>query len=385
MEGLFSDNQIAIYIIACIAVISYTNFKENQRMVLIYLFTYATALFDVFHILASVGLLLVISFVYLEYLSEDEKKLALITNVAYKVADYLFLMISQYHFLWVISAFVILHVSHYQCMEDYQDILRVISIIPLFVGAHLSISQPFKIKSITDMCRVFDECPPYRFEYREEMQKKFDLLCEMEDKTFLQRNNSYSSFSFEYAICILKTRILPQFRSTSKRASNNPGGQMRRKNAKRLLKRGFSTPEMQLIRTIGVVRGYDDHKYQRKIFEIIYSKLVFSSLKRCHEANSCSKLPHFRHYILFVYLQTVMTKIKDIRCVPLSSAFENTKDISNWSMNGLFVACLGLCFREVTESNLSLYNNVIEKFDLNVDRIKKLNELYPKKFPLEDA
>ena len=32
MEELFGSNLFAIYIIACIAVISYSNFRENQRM-----------------------------------------------------------------------------------------------------------------------------------------------------------------------------------------------------------------------------------------------------------------------------------------------------------------------------------------------------------------
>ena len=37
MEELFSQNIFALYIIACLAVISYNNFKENQRIVLLYI------------------------------------------------------------------------------------------------------------------------------------------------------------------------------------------------------------------------------------------------------------------------------------------------------------------------------------------------------------
>lgn len=38
MEELSSSNLFAIYLIACIAVITYTNFKENQRMFLLMTF-----------------------------------------------------------------------------------------------------------------------------------------------------------------------------------------------------------------------------------------------------------------------------------------------------------------------------------------------------------
>lgn len=145
MEELFNSNLFAIYIIACIAVISYTNFKENQRMFLLYLFTYATAFFEIFRISASIILLLLITFIFLEYLTEDTKKLTLVTNIVYKIYDYIFMMAFQYHFLWIILAFVILHISHYP--SAYQTLMKGISIIPLFLGAHLAISQPFKIKN----------------------------------------------------------------------------------------------------------------------------------------------------------------------------------------------------------------------------------------------
>ena len=77
---------------------------------------------------------------------------------------------------------------------------------------------------------------------------------------------------------------------------------------------------MQLLRTIGVVRGYERHKMQRKVFEVIYSKIIFSSLKEYHQANTYLAMDHYRHYLLDVYFKTVMTKINDIKCTFLASA-----------------------------------------------------------------
>lgn len=386
MEELFSSNIFAIYIIACIAVISYTNFNENQRMFLLYIFTYATAFFEIFRIAASIVLLVLITFVFLEYLTEDTKKLTLITNLFYKLCDYLFMMFFQYHFFWILLSFVILHISHYSCIAiGYQNLLKAISVIPLFLGSHLSISQPFKIKSITDICQVFDTHPPYQFEYQDKMQEKFDLLCAFEDKTYFQRQNSYSCVSFEYIKCFLKNHGFPRFVFFRNVFSRISTPRKLYRVSSRLFKRGYSTPEMQLLRTIGIVRGYDKYKIQRKIFEILYSKIIFSSLKEYHKANTYLALDHYRHYLLHVYFQTVMTKINGIKCTPLSSAFSNQNDISNWSMNGLFVACLGLSFRKVSNYNLDLFDGIIEDFDLSTERIKELNSQYPQKFPLEDT
>lgn len=119
------------------------------------------------------------------------------------------------------------------------------------------------------------------------------------------------------------------------------------------LSRGHSTPEMQLLRTIGITRGYDKYKIQRKIFEILYGKIFFTSLKEYHQANSYLKLEHYRHYLLYIYFQPVMTKLKGKKYTPLSSVFQNNEDINNWSMNGLFIACLGLSFRSVNDFSLN--------------------------------
>ena len=140
MEELFSNNLFAVYIIASIAVISYTNFNENQRMFLLYLFTFATAFFEIFEVTASIILLVLITFVFLEYLTEDIKKLTLITHLLYKLYDYLFMMFFQYHFFWILLSFVVLGVSQHSCLQEHQHLIKIISILPLFVGITLSIA-----------------------------------------------------------------------------------------------------------------------------------------------------------------------------------------------------------------------------------------------------
>lgn len=384
MEEIFGDNLFAIYIIACIAVISYTNFKDNQRLFLLYLFTYATAFFSVFRVSVSLGLLVLITFVFLEYLSEDSKKLELVTRLEYKIGDYLFMMFFQYAFLWILAAFALLFVS---CIVELGVLcsyaVKICSLILLFYGSHQAISQPFKVKSITDICRPFEQYPPYQFEYKTEMQEKFDLLCAFEDKTYFQRENSYSSVSLEYVACVLKNRGVGRH-SFFRTVSSDLGAITKQRHIlSRLLSRGHSTPEMQLLRTIGIARGYDKYKYQRKIFEVVYSRIFFDSLKQYHKANTYLPLDHYRHYLLYIYFQSVMTKINGYRRIPFSSVFEDPADICHWSMDGLFVACLGLSFRKATDFNLTLYEDIINAFCLDKEHIKELSKQFPTPLPVK--
>lgn len=76
-----------------------------------------------------------------------------------------------------------------------------------------------------------------------------------------------------------------------------------------------------------------------------------------------------------------MTIINARRCMPLASAFQDPEDISAWSIEGLFAACLGLSFRPVTPYNLWLFSDVIEQFGLDKTRIESLSSSFLAPFP----
>ena len=139
---------------------------------------------------------------------------------------------------------------------------------------------------------------------------------------------------------------------------------------------------MQLLRTLGVQRGYDKYKYQRKVYEIIYSKIYFASLKEYHRSNTFMDMCHYRHYLLYIYLKTVLIKIKDKRFQPLSIVFENYVDISKWPMEALFIACLGLSFKGVSKNTLNAYSDIIRKYNLNSREIESLYKDFDTRFPI---
>lgn len=376
---LFENNIFAIYLIACVAIFCYTNFKEKQRMFLIYIFTYAACFAKIFSVVTGFLLLIAVTFVFLEYLSEDSKKLVLFTKLKYKIQDYLFMMLFQYHFLWIIGAYLMLYIeTTASFIPHINPLLKIYSLIFLFCGIHFSISQPFKIKTITEISETFDAFPPYKFNYKEEMQEKFDMVCCFEDETYFERSKSYSSFSLEYIKLYLR-KFDYKSKHFYKKAYSKIKPTLSIRNLK-LKSRGHSTPEMQLLRTIAVARGFEEHPFKRKIFEIVYSKIFFSALKEYHESNTYLDMDNYRHYLLYIYLNTVMTKIDGIRYTPFSSAFKDNK-IENWSMEGLFAACLGLSFREASDYQLELFGHIIERFELDPNLIKRLYYNFPQKLP----
>lgn len=363
----------AIYIIGCIAVISYANFKENQRMAILYFFTYATAFFNIFRIMYCIILLLLVTFIFIEYLTDDEKKLILITKFPYKVADYIFLMVFQYHFIWLLISYAFLRQAHQLHDSSCQIVCVVFSIFFLVFSADRSISQPFKVKNISEVFKAFEQHPYYKFEYCDSMQKRFDMLCSFEDTTYFERKNSYSSISFEYTKIYLKSHGLSPLKLINRIFQST---KTHRNTGMSLFNRGFSTPEMQLLRTIGIVRGYDKYKFHRKIYEIVYSKIFFASLKQYHASNTYLPLHHYRHYLLSVYFDTVLIKIHGKKYTPFSSVFEND-NISTWSMEGLFIACLGLSFQNISDSTLRKYASIIDLYGLDKDRILKISNAFP--------
>lgn len=510
VEQLFGENGAALYFIASLAIIACTNFSDSQRMFLLYLFSFALTVSGVFRIRTCLILLVCSTFVFLEYLSEDRRKLELVVKPHYKLLDYLYLMFFQYDF----PAFLLSMALVFFSSRALRGVLLALSVLCLIRAEQWTVSQPFKIKSFTDLARVFDRRPPYAYRHSDAMRRRFELLCAIEDRSYFSRSRSYSCVSLEYlrwrlggpllktcvlpALCALLSKLralflklaailprlwrlmkkllrlllrlvtallkplrallrrigkllrraprlirrfpglirrapallrklpkLPRFllrRSATllrrvpdrlrrlahklRRAVTALAAQLRRlprprlrapepprffRELRRLLPRvkldktglhisgrGYSTPEMQLLRTIGIARGYEHYKLRRKVYEVLYSKIFFTSFKDYHQANSFLELIHYRDYILWIYTQNVLTVINKTRCKTFSQAFADGEDVEHWSLEGVFVAALGLSFRGATEPVLDLYTGVIDDFGLDREKILRIYKRFPR-------
>lgn len=160
--------------------------------------------------------------------------------------------------------------------------------------------------------------------------------------------------------------------------------------------RGHSTIEMQMIRILFYKRGLllgnpivrNENKkirirstirklywmLERKCFEVIYSSIVFASLKHYLGINQITNLDYFRYYIVYLYVYVVQTSVNGKKYRPVSKYFEEV-DVSEWSMEKVFVAGLGLCSRTITPKRIQVYDFVVKKYELDVAEIYRLCDL----------
>lgn len=160
--------------------------------------------------------------------------------------------------------------------------------------------------------------------------------------------------------------------------------------------RGHSTIEMQMVRILFYKRGLllgnpivrnKNNKIrigstirkiyciiERKIFEVIYSSIVFASLKHYLGINQITSSDYLRYYIVYLYLHVVQTNLNGKKYCPVSNYFEEV-DASEWSMEKIFVAGLGLCSRTITPKRIQIYDFIVKKYDLNITEIYRLCNL----------
>lgn len=106
MNGLFGDNIFFLFLFACITIMNYSRMSETQKMILFYLMTFGLVILKIISIKESLLFLFIVSFLYLEFLTEDSEKIKFITKLRYKVLDFLFLMVFQYQFILLLISFV---------------------------------------------------------------------------------------------------------------------------------------------------------------------------------------------------------------------------------------------------------------------------------------
>lgn len=367
------NNAMMIFVITLLSIIAYTNFTEAQRFFLIYLLSYGTVFWDILSLKKTLLILFIATFIYLEYLTEDTTKIEIIINLRHKLLDYCYMMSFQFHVFWILLSFAFLWIHEHKYFAN--DIPLYCSLFFLFWGENNVIAQKFKIASISDISHIFlVDSPLYSYKHSSAKQRKHEILCAFEDKSYLQRRNSYSCISLEYLDCLSKRLVAPLKES----------GGIRRKiklfvgNLTRtIIIRGYSTPEMQLIRTIGVIRGYERYKISRKIFEVLYSKILFSSLLNYYKANTFKGLENFRHYLLDVYISCVPVRIRGNKYPKMGELFAG-KTYENWSDEEMFVACLGLRFLDVKEETLAAYNDIILNYHLDKSKIKAISDSFKK-------
>ena len=188
------------------------------------------------------------------------------------------------------------------------------------------------------------------------MRTKFAMLVALEDRTFFGRiENSHTVFSPVIAKSALKYMTIRQFLHPFR-------------TLRKIFSRGYGTIEMQLIRSVGVLHGYDQCKIRRKFFEIVYSTLIFNSYRqRFLEYNGDDT--QYKMWILWCYIQKVPVRFKR-RFFPMNDSTTSQqvfgKSFEDLTLEEFFVWCLSLeFFAIIGPKTVNQREDIIIDYNLN--------------------
>lgn len=388
MEELFNNSTIMIYFFAILAIYNYEKIEEVQSIAIIYILLYSMLLFNKdYASLWVVLILLIVSLIcVLEFLTRDKEKFKLLSKPHYKLIDCLVRGILQYKLLWIILSFCSLVI-----MRDFfqmqiwiqNDKVRmmigcIISGIILLLSINSMLQESFKIASITKMTKVFNEYPINEFAIENVNEEALQILVDIEDATYWERKSTtYLSVAMLRYVIDRRIGRWSSGWDRKKEAFHIVGRYLRNTISRR---RGYSTIQMQLVRSIGIEDGYEK-VVCRKIFEIIYTPIFLRSILMKYKKNQVANQEEWKSYLLYIYMLSVNTFLGEIRFLRFYKAFDfygkNLKDISHWSAEGVFIACLGLSKRAIylDEFSVDYYIDMVS-VGLDRDLILEMSEDY---------
>ncbi|MBM7708187.1 hypothetical protein [Enterococcus lemanii] len=369
MNGLFGNNIFFLFLFACITIMNYSRMVESQKIILFYLLTFGLAILKVISVMDSILYLTIVSFFYLEFLTEDVMKIKFVKKLKYKITDFIFLMIVQYKFFLFLITLILTStrvqtgISNYFPYDNWNInlIMDIFSILVFFITIFKVSKEQFKIRSFTSLLSdVF--IPPINESDLIPYKPYFEILIRMEDKTFYLRENSYNILSFDF----IWIKIKQYWNQTQEL-----GFEHRVKEYFRVsqVARGYSTLEMQLLRTVALESGYYK-TITRKIFEILYTNIIFKSMKEYYENNNYVNNDKFKDYLLSIYISNVRTKIDGVVFTKMTKYLGDKPEF--WEKEKFYLSCLGLTFQpSFSEFYVyELYNDLIDDSMFDTDKIR---------------
>lgn len=399
----FSDNSIYVYFLSCIVIFSYHDFSKLQKISLIYATTIAMELISHYGCAVTMAMLLISMFILEEYLSDDKVKCELLSNIWYKLVDFIYQFIFIDMGLGIIINIILSRSSvlTYFVKKGYPvSAFYGVNIFVLLLTIHFLNTSKFGIHDFEIIKKHFDQYDGIKIRWdNDELQRKFDIMVALEDKSYFDRTQSYNWLSWEfiqYKFCEYKYSLeyRKQFdeRKTVREICDIVFILIKKRRLFRTIFqkclckisdsawsikyvfgrlkskiRGCSTLEMQLIRNIGIEKGYDKCVIRRKIFEFFYTYLFFNGLKKYYENTQNNKRKEFKKFILYVYLHTIKVSIGGNEFKSIDKLFDSPK-VEEWDIDEFYIAILALTGAPVTPRRMVLYPNTIIGKGINLNR-----------------
>lgn len=383
LESILNGNTFLLYFMGLLYILINKDFDKNQKIVMIYVFVYSLKLFNIVDLKILLIGLGIVSFLYIEFLSEDNVKNILLCNIIYKIIDYMYKVIVEYSTVYFVIALFLMsstirnNLPIVQMLElDIPVIdvrINIISTLLILYAINNITSQKFETYSFKYIKEKMDDKAVWNRIKRSNIDAlKLNMLIDVEDKSYFIRKNTYNFFSFEFISYKIK-RILKKLKSLNMQNKIvRKGTLFPIRNIKRYI-RGYSTIEMQIIRTLGIKSGYEEHVFCRKIFEIAYSKIFFTSLRKYMnksylDTRGCCS---FKEYLLMIYIEIAPIQLNNVKYTNMLNAW-NSEDIKQMSDEEFFISILGLSYRWISTDILFNYSGIISKYSLNKSKIRKI-------------
>lgn len=365
-------SQVLCLIVLLIVSLKDVKLSQNLKVSVLYLASFIMTLTGLVEVWLGIVFLMVASFIVLEIFTDDPDKKTLFSFI-YKLIDCFYKLIFEYYLCLYLLSILVLFLGNNIVISCQNHTLgshllsgicadtSIISIWVIIIASVLIISSllcitrmKFETRNITS---IMYELNPGSIYYVpiETMRTKFTMLVAFEDKTFFSRaENSHTVFS----PIIVKSSL----RYITAHHFLHPFRMLRK-----IFSRGYGTIEMQLIRSVGVLHGYDQCKIRRKFFEVIYSTLIFNSYCECFaEYNGNSN--QYRAWILWRYIQKVPVRFKR-RFFPTDNSTTSQqvfgKRFEDLTLEEFFVWCLSLeFFAIIGPKTVNRREDIITKYSL---------------------
>lgn len=383
LETILSGNTFLLYFMGLLYILINKDFDKCQKIVMIYVFVYSLKIFNIIDLKVLFIGLTIVSFLYSEFLSEDNVKNILLCNIIYKIIDYMYKLIFEYSAVYFCGSLILMSniiqidLPIIQLLNRYIPIIgikiNIISLLLVLYAINNITSQKFETYSFKHIKQKMDEINIWNNVKSNNIDSlKLNMLIDVEDKSYFIRENTYNFLSFEFIKYkikrgIRKLKYVNIDKNILKKVTILPI-----KNTKKYI-RGYSTIEMQIIRTLGIKSGYEKHIFCRKIYEIIYSKIFFTSLRRYMnklylDTSGCCT---FKEYLLMIYIKIAPIKLNNTKYSNMLKAW-NSNDIRQISDEQFFISILGLSYRWISTNILFNYSRIISEYSLKKSEIRKI-------------
>ena len=254
-EDLFGNHLIILFVFICLGLFVDNDSEGHKKLLVVYISAFTCCLFKIAPVKYMIPAVILTIFLILEYMEPDKVKGSIVCGFWDKCIDFIYLFFFRLY-VWAFAiSLILLSQKMRNITGEWFAAVLIISLIITVIMVHKSTNHSMQIKEYKDIYKLFEQYPINLMPTDSDTIERLRMLSMIEDKSYFQRQDSYNFLSVGY---------LKYFAKKLRRVRNISPKKIVRYIGRVKLIRGYSTIEMQLIRQIGLVSGYN-HVFQRKI------------------------------------------------------------------------------------------------------------------------